>query len=452
MIGFDFGTSNCAVAVMDNNKPCMVNLGEHGKYMSSTLYAPSRDIISSWLASKLPSNQQSSYKQSRTSSLRKGASALRELIYDGISTDLSFGQQALAQYLEEPEEGFYVKSPKSFLGASGISAQQIEFFEDIVAAMMIHVKQLIEQQLQREVNHAVIGRPINFQGLNGEESNQQAVNILTNAAKLAGFKQIEFQFEPVAAGFEFESTLTEEQKVLVVDIGGGTSDCSMLLMGPEFAKKDDRNAQLLSHCGERIGGNDFDIQLAINAIMPLLGMNSLLNSGKPMPTNSFRQAVTINSITAQSDFYSPQHGRYLQQLVKDSASPEQVAMLLKVYQHKLSYHLVNDAEQSKIALSEQLTHQLALDYLANDLTTEVSRSQFNQANQREFSRIADLMHNSITLAGTTPDVVFVTGGTAKSPMISEFIQQQLPSSKLVVGDHFGSVTSGLCRWANHLFK
>ncbi len=82
------------------------------------------------------------------------------------------------------------------------------------------------------------------------------------------FKEIEFQYEPVAAGFEYEASLTQETRVLVVDIGGGTTDCSMLLMGPEHITKTTRHEQLLAHSGIRIGGNDFDIRIALKGIMP----------------------------------------------------------------------------------------------------------------------------------------------------------------------------------------
>ena len=114
--------------------------------------------------------------------------------------------------MQEPDEGYYIKSPKSFLGASGLLPQQIDLFEDIVAAMMSNVKNLTEESLGRSVTQTVIGRPINFQGLRGEESNIQALKILTNAAKRVGFKDVEFQFEPVAAGFEYEASLTQRNE------------------------------------------------------------------------------------------------------------------------------------------------------------------------------------------------------------------------------------------------
>lgn len=456
MIGFDYGTSNCGVATMQDGKPIIIPLLSDelggGSYIASNLYAPSRDVIANWLLKQLSDAERVAYQAQRKAQLLKGQSALRELQYDGISSELLFGKAALSQYLEDPEEGYYIKSPKSFLGASGLAPMQIEFFEDIVACMMSNVKTLTEKALQKEVTQTVIGRPINFQGLNGEESNQQAINVLTNAAKRVGFKEVEFQYEPVAAGFEFEASLTQETRVLVVDIGGGTSDCSMLLMSPEYTHIDNRHDHLLAHTGVRVAGNDFDIQLALQGIMPSLGMDSFLKTGKPMPTSSYYQALAINNINEQTAFYSAKNRRELVQLSRDAKDTAMVERLITVHDHKLSYQLVNAAEQAKIALSDQEHYTIALEDIAEKLSTEVTKDSLESANQGTLGNIAKIMHSAVEQAQCKPDVIFVTGGTAKSPVISDFINQQLPDIPVVVGDHFGSVTAGLARWADKIFK
>ncbi|NQZ81051.1 MAG: molecular chaperone [Colwellia sp.] len=452
MIGFDYGTSNCAIGVMQNNIPNLLNLGSHGRYISSTLYSPSREVIVNWLNKQLSAAEQVHFQQQRRWQLQKGQSVLRELALDGIPTELSFGQDALSAYLEEPDEGYYIKSPKSFLGASSLLPQQIELFEDIVAAMMSNIKRLAENELQREITQTVIGRPVNFQGIKGEESNAQAIKVLTNAAKRVGFKDIEFQYEPVAAGFEFESSLDKETKVLVVDIGGGTTDCSMILMDPKFSNDTDRTKHLLAHTGQRIGGNDFDIGLALKGIMPALGMDSFLKTGKPMPVNSYWQAVAINNINEQTAFYSQQNSRFLQQLCRDAKQPEIVARLLKVQQEKLSYQIVNNAEQAKIALSDHMEQQIDLNHIENQLNVTVDRELFLSSNQRQLTGITQLMQEAVKQAGSQPDVVFVTGGTAKSPVLNQFLKTQFKNIKLVTGDHFGSVTAGLTRWAELIYR
>jgi hypothetical chaperone protein len=461
MIGFDYGTSNCSVAIMENGQPKIIPLLDENtinsdasstKTVASNLYAPDRDIITHWLHQQLKGEQQSNFKQERITQLQKSQRALRELAFDGISNDLVFGKAALDKYLEDPEEGYYIKSPKSFLGASGLAPMQIQLFEDIVAAMMSNIKSLTEAKLQREITQTVIGRPINFQGLHGEESNQQAINVLTNAAKRIGFKDVEFQYEPVAAGFEYEASLTKETRVLVVDIGGGTSDCSMLLMGPTYQKDNCRLESLLAHSGVRIAGNDFDIQLALQGIMPSLGMNSLLKTGKPMPTSSFYQALAINNINEQTLFYSAKNRRDLVQLSRDAKEQSIVERLITVHDHKLSYQLVNAAEQAKIGLSEQCSQIIDLNDISDNLSAEVNKNILRNANKRTLASIGELMQSAVNQAQCQPEVIFVTGGTAKSPVLSEFLQQQMPHIPVVVGDHFGSVTSGLARWAENIYR
>lgn len=452
MIGFDYGTSNCAVGIMTDGQPRAITLGDHGTYMASSLYAPDRDVIVNWLHKNINDPHKTEFQNKRAFLLSKGQEALEDLRYDGIPEHLSFGRFALERYLEDPSEGYYIKSPKSFLGTNGLLPAQIGFFEHIVAAMMAHVKNHVESDLGREVEQVVIGRPINFQGRNAEQSNKQAIEVLTNAAKHVGYKDIEFQYEPVAAGFEYEATLTQETRVLVVDIGGGTTDCSMLLMGPEYVAQAERQSSLLGHSGKRVGGNDFDIQLALKGIMPNLGMTSELESGKPMPVSSYFQAVAINDVNAQSDFYSAENGRFLKELKRDAKSPELVERLLKAYREKLSYQLVNSAEQGKIQLTDHQQLAVDLSYLDQGLEQVISRELMAEANQHQLNHIVELMHEAVEQAGCQPEVIFVTGGTAKSPVINGYLKQQFGDIPVVIGDHFGSVAAGLTRWAGNIFR
>lgn len=170
--------------------------------------------------------------------------------------------------------------------------------------MMVNIKRQAEAAVQSDIEKAVIGRPINFQGIGGDKANQQAESILRQAASRAGFSQIEFQYEPVAAGLDYESQLEKDQNVLVVDIGGGTTDCSLITMGPGWKNRDDRTSGLLAHSGCRIGGNDLDIYLAFEQLMPMLGKGSKTQRGIDMPINQFWNPIAINNVAAQSDFYA----------------------------------------------------------------------------------------------------------------------------------------------------
>ena len=298
---------------------------------------------------------------------------------------------------------------------------------------------------------AVIGQPVNFQGLGGEESNLQARQILTQAARLAGFTDIAFQYEPVAAGLEYEASLQQEQRVLVLDIGGGTTDCSFLLMGPERAASRDRSTDLLGHTGQRLGGNDVDIRLAVRGLMPLCGLNATIRRGLPWPSKLFWDAMSINDVQAQNRFYAPDTARLLQQMRLDGVDGNQLARLAWVREQKQTHHLVWEAEQTKMALSDEVATSRIVTLHKDELAFTMDRPEFTRICLPLLEKIGELADEAIRQAGTQPGVIFVTGGTARSPMIHQWLQQRFSASQIVVGDHFGSVIAGLARWAERCF-
>ncbi len=239
--------------------------------------------------------------------------------------------------------------------------------------------------------------------------------------------------------------------VLVVDIGGGTTDCSMLRMGPSHRDRLDRSGDLLGHSGQRIGGNDFDIRLTVEGMMPLLGMHETLKTGKPLPHPLFWDAAAINDVSAQSRFYSLDTARQLQDLQLDSQPGSKLPRLASLRAHKLSHQLVWRAEQGKIALSDHEHNHQTLNELEKGLEAALTRPQLASASAPLLEKIGELMDEAILAAGVQPDRVFVTGGSARSPLIKAFIQQKLPKVPLEGGDDFGSVASGLARYAERLF-
>lgn len=448
-IGFDYGTANCSVAIMENGAPKLLPLEQGSPYLPSMLCAPVREAVSEWLFR----HHQVPTPDADTQALLKRSVALnRDEDIEVTVGSVKFGLASLAQYMADPEEVWFVKSPKSFLGANGLKPQQVAFFEDLVCAMMLHIRQAAEGELQQSVRQAVIGRPVNFQGLGGDEANRQAEGILARAASRAGFSDVVFQFEPVAAGLDFEATLSAETRVLVVDIGGGTTDCSMLLMGPQWHDKADRSASLLGHSGCRVGGNDLDIMLAFKQLMPLLGLGGETLKGMGLPALPWWNAVAINDVPAQSDFYAAASRKLLQDLIRDAREPQKVAHLLKVWQQRLGYRLVRAAEESKIALSQQDRVEASLAFVDAGLSASIGVADLEASIVQPLERIREQVAVALESSGTRPDVIYLTGGSAKSPVLRAALQQQLPDIPLASGDDFGSVTAGLARWAQVMFR
>ena len=448
-IGFDYGTANCSVAVMNEGTPALLPLENGSRLLPSMLCAPTRDAVSEWL---FRHHQVPTPTADNQAILRRALSLNREEDVEVMPGSVQFGLASLAQYMADPEDVWFVKSPKSFLGANGLKPQQVAFFEDLVCAMMLHIRQTAEQQLNDSITQAVIGRPVNFQGLGGEEANRQAQGILARAASRAGFNDVEFQFEPVAAGLEFEATLGTETRVLIVDIGGGTTDCSMLLMGPQWHDKADRNGSLLGHSGCRVGGNDLDIMLAFKELMPLLGAGGSTTKGIGLPALPWWNAVAINDVPAQSDFYATASRKLLGDLIRDAQEPEKVKRLLKVWQQRLGYRLVRAAEESKIALSDRILTTSGLAFIEPSLETDISVDALKAAIAQPLERIQEQVKLALDESGTRPDIIYLTGGSARSPVLRQALQQQLPDIPLTSGDDFGSVTAGLARWAQVMFR
>ncbi len=455
--GFDFGTSNCAVGVMQEregeSKVQLLDINNGQAFMPSALYARRRELICESAALLMQDkSSQDDYMKCRSGQLEAARRVRRqEDIRSGEQT-VFVGQEAFDQYLGSPGEGYFVKSVKSFLGGSGLPLAAVQFFEDIVTTMMLTVKQRSEQSLQQGISHTVIGRPINFQGVHPEQSNLRAIDILTTSAKRAGFKSVEFLYEPLAAGMDFEQGLQDDKTVLIVDVGGGTTDCSMVRMGLSYRNKVDRADDFLGHTGDRIGGNDFDISVAGKLLMPLLGMQSTFKDGLPIPTQVFWSAVKTNNVGEQTLFNSVKTEDLLSQYYLKSAEPEILQRFIRLHQEKKNHQLVRSAEQAKITLSETDTCQTDLGYIEEALSCTVTREAFSRAVKDHVARMTQLIDDVVTQAQCTPDLIYITGGAAKSQIIRQVIESKFTDIDVVDGDHFGSVTKGLTVWAERLFS
>lgn len=426
--GLDFGTSNSAIGIWDKGAPQLLRLDQQSRFISSTMFV---------------------HKSESFLDLRPEEQTLHRAL-TGLS-DCAYGKIAIEQFLAAPDEGFFVKSPKSFLGAR-LKPQQLTMYERIVLKMIQNIKQLAETQTASPIRQIVIGKPVKFHGTQGDVGNQQAISVLTNAAKAAGFTDVEFQFEPIAAALDYERTLTKNLTALIVDIGGGTTDCSMIHLGPEHALKSERNSTILGYSGDRVGGLDLDIRLAYKHFAPLFGKDELLKNGLPTPAMLFWNAVCINNIDAQTTFYAASTGREIEKLLRETKSDSVFERLLQIFEENLSYQISQTAEMSKIQLSDQPVIDVPFDYIERDLNLSLTLEEFGSAIQQELDKFIELMKEVETQAAVVPDVIYVTGGTARSPVVEAAIRTAFPHSDIVFGDLFGSVSAGLTTWAHRIFS
>ena len=483
--GIDFGTSNCAIGVWENNRPKMLNLEENKSSMPSALYTSKEHIEVDGIneselirrVRKEKSQQQNEATKAKKEGrkfkilddakleniergvMRREAIEASKKLFDeqSISSSLGsddgdvFGTAAIEQHLTDPHNGFFIKSPKTFLGAE-LDSSHIETFSEITKKMLLHIKNKSENIIEKAIDSVVLGKPIKFHGTMGEKGNLQAVGILESSAIAAGFKNIEFLYEPIAAAMDYERTLTNDIVVLVMDIGGGTTDCSMLKVGPSYIDKIDRDESLLGYAGDRIGGIDLDIKIANKILMPYFGKESLLKSGLPIPNSYFSDAVNVNDVHAQARFSSEAYGRDLRKYFDQAVNQAHFSRLVKLYEGNYSNSLNRSSELAKINLSDSELIKLPIKYIEPDLEIDISREDYRDAIEMETNKIIRIMIEVAKQSSVKPDVVYVTGGTAKSPIIEKLIRNQFDDIDVVTGDMFGGVAKGLTTWANRLWS
>ena len=427
--GFDYGTSNCSIGVVRASGVELLPLEDEATQIPSTLYAPRRQVDGARPAADVRGIDLSAQPFS----------------------ELKFGAAALEAYLRQPGEGYFDKSPKSYLGAQGLSAELRERFVAVVAAMMQNVRAKASESLDEDIGDIVIGRPIHFQGASGVEEDARALAMLSEAARAAGFRNVEFQFEPMAAAMDYESRLATEQCILVLDIGGGTTDCSFVRVGPSRRDRVDRESDVLGHGGERVGGNDYDQLLALKRLMPPLGFGDELMTGLPIPNTYFVDAVSINDVNAQQRFLSTRTSRELRRFVREAREPTRVARLLEVHRRRQTHRLVRSAEHAKIELSSAPRAHVDLSYLDDGLAADASREDLATSCERLLAHLYGLVGEVVRAAGRAPDVVYLTGGMSGAAIVREFLWQRFPDANFVDGDHFAAVTAGLALWAERIY-
>lgn len=296
----------------------------------------------------------------------------------------------------------------------------------------------------------MFGRPVFFVD-DDTEADRKAEATLESIARDSGFSDVSFQYEPIAAAYHYERQIDREELVLIADIGGGTSDFSLIRLSPQRAKVADRRDDLLANGGVHIGGTNFDQQLSLAGVMPLLGYGSLLKRGIEMPASYFINLATWHTI---NQAYTRRTWADLQELYLDTQAPEAMDRLLKLIRERAGHWLAMQVEEAKIALSTGDSAILKLDRLTPNLRHTLTRIEFEQASSELVERIGTTLSDLLAKAGVKNeliDTVFFTGGASGVPLLRERIAALFPNSRRIEGDLFGSIGAGLAVEAQRRF-
>ena len=402
--GLDFGTSNTTLGISGGNGPWLVPLeGEEVTIPSAIFFEPT----------------------GRT----------------------SIGRAGIAAYVDG-QPGRLMRSLKSVLGkpllddTTQVGRNRVTF-RDVIARYLVAVKERAEAAIETELTSVVHGRPVHF--VDGDpEGDRRAEEALREIATGIGFRDISFEYEPIAAALDYERAIDREQIALIADIGGGTSDFSVVRLGPARARKSDRKGDILANDGIRVGGTDFDRLLNLKRVMPEFGFGSAAKrAGLDVPSSVFHELATWASINR---LYGPKVRREVEAIKREAARPELIDRLLNVLWQERGHTLAMEVERAKIELSDITETAIALNWVEHGLSVGIDRTDLEMSTAALSERLHATTIRCMRQAGIGPDDVdalFLTGGSTRLLHARAAIVSAVSGARVVEGDTFGSVGLGL---------
>ncbi|PPD40510.1 MAG: heat-shock protein [Methylocystis sp.] len=362
-----------------------------------------------------------------------------------------FGRAALRAYVDGAE-GRLMRSLKSVLGtalmdeATRIKAKSYTF-KDIIGLIVGRLKQAADTAAGTDVTRVVLGRPVHFVD-DDPGADRRAQDALEEIARDQGFREIAFQYEPIAAALAYEQDVRKEQYALIADIGGGTSDFSVVRVSPEGRTRTDRAGDVLANKGVHIGGTDVDRLFSLKTVMPHLGLASEMRlpfSDKAIlaPNGFFVDLATWHRINL---LYTPKVARDLRELERHSLAPEKIARLAEVIESRRGHSIALAVENAKIELSGRESAAIDLAEVEKGFAVEVSAAALHDAIADQLGSLSRTLRETLKdsgLSGERIDAVFLTGGSTALPAVRAAVTAHTPGARIVEGDMFGAVGQGL---------
>jgi hypothetical chaperone protein len=276
------------------------------------------------------------------------------------------------------------------------------------------------------------------------ERDAQAEASLRQAAQAVGFTEVSFQLEPIAAALDYERRLTKDSTVLVVDLGGGTSDFTVVCLGPERMHRTDRSADILATTGVHIGGTDYDQKLSLEQVMPLLGYRHIGPEQREVPSRVFFDLSTWHLIHWQYQPKAIAHAKTLRSNYSDARLHER---LMQVLTERHGHHIAHEVEQAKIRCSvNDADTAIALSVIEPGLQAVLGVADMSTHLSGLLARTVACARECVQAAGLNDgqiDAIYLTGGSSALRTFQRALQAAFPGVPLVEGDLFGGVASGL---------
>ncbi len=372
-----------------------------------------------------------------------------------------YGRAAVAAYVDGLE-GRLMRSMKSILGSAlveqstDVGGGRAVKYLDVIAGYLRHLKGLAEAAAGAPIERAVLGRPVYFVD-DEPERDAAAQAALARAARQAGFTELAFQYEPIAAALDHERSVQREQLVLVADIGGGTADFSLVRVGPQRAARLDRKDDILANHGVHSAGTDFDRRIELAAILPLFGFNTLgpRRPGEPareVPSGIYFDLATWHLINT---VYTPARLAEWRAMRGWFADERLHRRLMAVLNQRWGHALAAAAEQAKIEVAQQGRAVIDLGFVEASLHATLDERAAAAAIEADVARIVAAAIETARLGGMAAakvDALYFTGGSTGLQSLVDRIAAGFGAAAVLRGDRFASVASGLGVYAQRLFS
>ncbi len=410
--GIDFGTTNSAVSFVSNSHtPELISLNKNQhNTIPTTIFFPSK-------------NTQSPL----------------------------FGDQAIDAYILG-DDGRFMRSIKRILGTDLMNSSTIiqyssMDFSEIIKIFIEELKKQADEYVKIDVKNVSIGRPVRFS--DDDRYNHKAQDFMEKIAKNAGFENITFQYEPIAAAYAHESQLTEEKLAFVIDIGGGTSDFSIIRLGPNNKNKVDRSDDILANTGVCIGGNDIDKAFCIKSFMPEFGSKTTYGGQGaydkilPVPNLYFHSLAEWSKVNMM---YNYNNITQVKKIFNQSNAPEKYRRLVQLFEDESAHLLLNAVEKSKIELSDKEEIAAMLDFIDDNPEILLSKKEFESSIAKDISYVERKAKECLGLAGIDAnkiELLILTGGSTEIPYVQEKMKKICPNALISGYNKLSSVGLGL---------
>ena len=416
--GLDFGTSNSTCAIVENNNVRLVSLEQEKVILPSALFFSN-------------------------------------------GGNITFGREAINNYIDG-EEGRLLRGLKSILGTSLMSdktavGRQSISFEDILSIFIDNIKNKAELSLDDDLHNVVMGRPVHFHD-NDPDADKKSENVLRQIALNIGFKNVSFQYEPIAAAYAHEQKLDNDKIAIVIDLGGGTSDFTVIKLSPTKLNKYDRRDDILATTGIRVGGTNFDKSLSMTSFMPHLGLGSGYHSSFEKAKILTVPSKIYNDLSYWPFIYQAQTRKSImdtQALLRTANEPIKIKRLLTLQENQLGHALLQSVEQTKINLTDIDDCTTNLMDIGLDFMVKTNRNDFIQSIETLITRIEFSLEECLVISECKKsdiDLVILTGGSSELPIISTMVKNNFPDAEISKDDKFGSVGRGLAYSAANILK